>query len=310
MKKWILKAIVQKSISILPFRYKINRVFQKYVTKGLDLNDEHFGFKITHARDHVDFMLKYKNTTDLHCLELGTGWYPIIPISLYLNGVNKTHTIDVAPHITEKSIKTTIQKFMEWDAQGKLKAYFPQLNTERWAAFVNLHQNMTAKSLDELLAFFHISPIVADARKTDFENDYFDFICSNNTFEHIYKDVLVGILKEFRRILKPDGVMSHFIDMSDHFAHFDKSITVYNFLQFSEPQWKLIDNSIQPQNRMRFPTHRELHQQSNFNILEESVRKGNIEQVKALKISPHFTQAHSTEELAISHGYIVSNKSV
>ena len=61
-----------------------------------------------------------------------------------------------------------------------------------------------------------------------------DFICSNNTFEHIPQEILRDILVEFKRVLHPNGLMSHFIDMSDHFAHFDSRITIYNFLQIQQ----------------------------------------------------------------------------
>ncbi len=63
------------------------------------------------------------------------------------------------------------------------------------------------------------------------KSDSVDFICSNNTFEHIPADILSAILREFKRVIKPGGLMSHFIDMSDHFAHFDSRITIYNFLE-------------------------------------------------------------------------------
>ena len=60
-----------------------------------------------------------------------------------------------------------------------------------------------------------------------------------------------GISSKVQTDWKPDGLHSHFIDMSDHFAHMDSSISIYHFLRYSEAQWKRIDNSIQPQNRWR-----------------------------------------------------------
>ncbi len=52
---WKLKAIVQKAISYLPQKEKINYWFQKRVTKGVELSDVHFKNKITHAKDHLGY---------------------------------------------------------------------------------------------------------------------------------------------------------------------------------------------------------------------------------------------------------------
>ncbi|MEP7168031.1 MAG: hypothetical protein ABI855_01545 [Bacteroidota bacterium] len=53
MKKWILKAIIQKTISFLPFKHRIKFLFQKYVTKGVYLSDVYFEDRLTHAAHHL-----------------------------------------------------------------------------------------------------------------------------------------------------------------------------------------------------------------------------------------------------------------
>jgi hypothetical protein len=59
MKKWILKAIVQKTISYMPFSSSINYVFQKYVTKGVYLTDEYFYDRLGHAKAHIEAYNKH-----------------------------------------------------------------------------------------------------------------------------------------------------------------------------------------------------------------------------------------------------------
>ncbi|NNC83283.1 MAG: class I SAM-dependent methyltransferase [Flavobacteriales bacterium] len=147
--------------------------------------------------------------------------------------------------------------------------------------------------------------MLIDARATGLAESSFDFICSNNTFEHIYPNVLSDILKEFKRVLKADGLMSHFIDLSDNFAHFDHSITIYNFLRFSTDRWNMIDNSIQPQNRLRWKEYKEKYQELDIPITEESIREGELELLAQVDVHPQF-DAFSAEELAISHGYLIS----
>ena len=69
MSKWILKAIVQKGISFLPFSQKINYFFQKYVTRGVYLSDEYFEDRLIHCREHYKQFRKYSSVKDFSHLE-------------------------------------------------------------------------------------------------------------------------------------------------------------------------------------------------------------------------------------------------
>ncbi len=100
-------------------------------------------------------------------------------------------------------------------------------------------------------------------------------------------------------------MMSHFIDMSDHFAHFDSRITIYNFLKFSKKIWALLDNSIQPQNRLRFRDYIEMYHLCGLPVNREEIREGSQQELGKVKVHPEFS-SYSPRELAISHAYIIS----
>lgn len=306
MSKWILKALVQKTISFFPYKEKINYWFQKNITKGVRLDDQYFSYKIEHARDHLRFFNRFSENTieKTTALELGTGWYPIIPIAFFLQGVEKTVSIDLSSWLSLDNLRWTCKKFMEWQERSLLENYLPNLRTDRWQQLVDLVYN-EGVSFDEMCVALHFEPWVGDGRKTPFESQSFNFICSNNTFEHIPKHFLKDILIEFKRLISPNGLMSHFIDMTDHFAHFDQSITIYNFLQFSEKQWRLIDNNIQGQNRMRFIDYKKIYKELQIPISHEEVRQGNIDDLNRITPANTFV-SYSREELAVSHGYLVS----
>src|ERR1051325_10025252 len=103
MKKWILKAIVQKTISFLPFKHRINFLFQKYVTKGVFLTEVYFEDRLTHAVNHLKGYQKLSDKkVPAKALELGTGWYPVVPITLFLCGADEIHSIDIA-ELTNKT---------------------------------------------------------------------------------------------------------------------------------------------------------------------------------------------------------------
>jgi SAM-dependent methyltransferase len=304
MKKWILKATVQKGISFLPGKHRINFLFQKHVTKGVQLTEAYLVDRLTHFQAHKRLLTEQSShgIPDRVPLELGTGWYPIVPLCFFLSGASHCYTVDISALMNKERLWETIQILLDYDKAGKLAPYVPNMMQERRDRLAAIQAE---DPFETMLAKLQLQYIVADARQLPLEDDSVDFITSNNTFEHIYPDILADILKEFQRVLKPNGRMCHFIDMSDHFAHLDSSITIYNFLQFTERQWKYIDNDVQPQNRWRMQHYRQLYQQLQIPILKEENRPGSVEEVRQVPLAPPFDQLPE-KEVAISHGYVVS----
>jgi len=306
MKKWVQKAIVQKAISYLPCSHKINYTFQKYVTKGVNLSDDYFYDRLGHASDHLKSYGKYDDKkVPRSCLEIGTGWYPIVPICFYLAGANKIYSVDISFLTSKERLKTTLLKFEESINSEMLTGYINIL-PERHKGIESILNDYDSISLDEILQKLNIVYLIEDARRLSLPDDSIDLINSNNTFEHIYPDVLVPILKEFKRVLnKQEGIMSHFIDMSDHFAHFDQSINIYNFLRYSDKQWKRIDNSIQPQSRLRIYDYKQIFSDLNIPITEEAFRAGNMNELSLIHLADKYAEK-PINEIAISHCHFIS----
>lgn len=305
MSKWVLKAVVQKGISLLPYKHRINYLFQKYVTKGVQLSNLYFEDRLIHLKEHLHFFQKYKGGLEsCKTLELGTGWYPVVPIGLFLAGAKQMYTVDISALMTKANLCLTIDRYLEWEQTGTLQPYL-EPKPERLARARQLLAESDKLSLEQLLQRLNLSYLVEDARQLALPDDSVELITSNNTFEHIYPNILREILLEFKRILAGDGVMSHFIDMSDHFAHLDGKISIYHFLRFSEERWKWIDNDVQPQNRWRLAQYRRMYQELGITIKEEKNRPGEPEVVAKEPIADEF-KIFSLEELAISHSYVVS----
>lgn len=294
MQKWILKAGLQKAISFAPFSQKLNYFFQKHVTRGLRLDQAYFELKLRHARDHISKINDYFPSANLYCLELGSGWYPIVPIALFLEGAKQVTSVDLNRLMNKTGIVETLKMF---------KSSTDKPENDRWRVLLEVLDAEAQLSFKEICSAFGLQLWIGDARKLPLDNNSVDFICSNNTFEHISQPVLKQILSEFKRVSNGGGLMSHFIDLSDHFAHFDRSISIYNFLRFSRARWNLIDNSIQPQNRMRWKDYTMLYEELGIPVSEEIIWPYDLSKLE--RVHPEFSD-YSREELAISHGYIIS----
>ena len=157
----------------------------------------------------------------------------------------------------------------------------------------------------ELLAALGIRSIIGDARALELPSASLDLICSNNTLEHIPAAVIASMLTEFRRLLRPPGVMSHFIDMADHYALFDRKITRYNFLRYPEPAWRLFNNELHYQNRLRLADFRALHEQRGFEVLEEENRREPLAVLRSVPLAERFA-GYDEDELAVYDSWMVS----
>ena len=305
MNKWVVKAVVQKIISYLPYKYKINYFLQRNVTGGAILNDAYFEQKFRHFSDHVQYLdrLGAFDFKKADILEVGTGWYPIIPIGFFLLGSPNVHSIDVAPLVNLENIKQTIRFYLK--RRSRLSELGSISFSEmRWGKLAHLYEQMDELTWTQVLQQLHLDIRTGSQAYDGIVSGSVHYVCSNNTLEHVYPDDLRKIFRHFKRVLHEDGLMSHFIDMTDHYAHFDPSISVYHFLRFSTAQWNIINNSIQPMNRLRLYEYMELFDQLGFLQLDVVQWPNKIDELRQIRIGSTYRNV-PVELLAPCHAYLI-----
>jgi SAM-dependent methyltransferase len=201
-------------------------------------------------------------------LEIGTGCQINLAIAFWLCGASKVTTIDLNPYLSEDLVARDVAYIREH--QEEIHAIFGEyvrnpLFRDRLDRLIS-HRG----GVDDLLAMTNIHYLApADARSLALEADSIDYYVSNAVLQHIPVAILNGIVREARRLLKPDGLFVHWIDMGDHFAHIDRSISPVNFLQFSEPQWnQLAGNRYMFQNRLRIDDYENILEHAGAEILK------------------------------------------
>ena len=124
-----------------------------------------------------------------------------------------------------------------------------------------------------------------DIRKPlKFPNKSVDVIFSEHVIEHVEFTDALTFFRESKRILKPNGVMIHNIDCSDHFSHSDKSISKINFLKYSDDEFRKYNSKFLYQNRLRASEYRDLLSECGYKII---YWKNNIDE-DSLKIIEDF----------------------
>lgn len=303
MPPWLLKAAIQGTLSRLPNPQRWNRLLQKYVTGSLELSDEYFLEKWRQCERHV---ATYRRETGngggaFSALELGTGWFPITPIGLALSGAERVVSIDLQDLLAHERVVATLQRYARLIAAETITVADPD-PIGRIEGLLDRAPSLGAR---ELLAAVGVEARLADARDTGLASGSIDLICSNNTLEHIPREVIVDIFREFRRVLSARGIMSHHIDLADHYANFDSSITVYNFLRYSDRVWPLFNNDLQYQNRLRVSDFRDIHAESGWRISSEDNTSEPLEVLRRVPVADRFRH-YDDEDLAVYSTWMTS----
>lgn len=260
---WWLKAAVQGALSQLPQPQRFNRMLQRYVTRSLQLRPQTFARKWERAQQHLQHWGDARDRKATVAVELGTGWHPIVPVGLALLGVEQVYTLDINPMISPRTLGEVLRAYAAGLDSGAVAVSGPR------ATLLQSVARAPIVDVDETLARLGVAALVVDARNTGLPAASVDLFVSNNTLEHVPADTIAAVFGEYARISAVDGVMSHFVDMSDHYAGFDRTITVYNFLRFSDAVWRMFNNELQYQNRLRVTDFRRLLDDQCWRIIVE-----------------------------------------
>lgn len=299
------KAYIQKFFSIIPYGERINYFFQKYITHSLPISDSDFSEKIETVKLHFNNFSKYSGDKDPHSCkyyEFGSGYDMVIPIGISMLGFGNLTCIDIRELVFPDLINDSINRLY------RFKDKFGE-NVNVLKNVPQVDRNNFREILKEYFNINYIAPL--DAKKTGIESNSVDFILSNATMEHIPPDDLPGIMNECYRILKPGSVMSNAIDYRDHWSFFDNSISVYNYLQYSDKEWRKLNPSIMYQNRLRHSDYIKVISEAGFEIVEEKPdypEDKELEQLKNIKLTGHFLTNYTSKDLSIKSSLLVLRK--
>lgn len=293
------KCFLQTIFSNLPKGEILNYLFQKHLTHSLPGSNEHFLNKVKLAHEHFQKFTEYNSVSEntKKYFEFGAGWDLISPISMGLMGFEVT-CIDIRKLTFDELIRDTIKKFNDNAEQIPFKFSQTEFKEEQ----------SPLEYLKKNLSFNYLAPL--DARNTKLASNSFEFITSTSTFEHIpYPDIAL-ILKETYRILKKGGILSLVIDYQDHWSYFDKNISIYNFIKYSDKEWKKYNPSLQYQNRLRHRDYLDIIKKTDFEIVESTPIKPSqtdSTHLKNMKVDYKYS-GYSFEELAVKGSHIVLKK--
>ena len=267
LRHWRVKGVVQKALSLAPGGSWANDLLQRHLG-DLRSFEGNIGIKVA---DWVGIMSYLRAAgrpalENLSLLEIGSGWYPTVPCCFILAGASRCTTVDITRHMQEA---LTFRMFRA--LEGKLEMIATASGREITAVREDYRRIAGAGSLDEFLRLANIRYLApADGSRLDAEpGRSFDMVYSNSVFEHVRPEAVGPLLRESWRLLKTGGISVHAVACNDHYAHFDKSISYINYLQFPEREWNRWNNSLNYQNRLRAGDFIKAAEDSGFEIIHQ-----------------------------------------
>ena len=244
---WRIKGVTQKVLSTVPGGTRINDCLQRAC--GMRDFEAHVRSKV--RDDWFVFMSHMAelgiSPSGLHYLEVGTGWFPTLPICYSLCGAASCATFDVVRHLIPR-LTFRMLAVIERDLPQIAECGLQKIDDVR-DRYARINAESSWDQLFERAGIKYHAP--ADAARTPLSSESIDVVFSNSVLEHVAREDIVRLMGETKRILRHGGWAIHSVNCGDHYAYFDRKITPINYLRYSEHRWRFWNNSLQYQNRLR-----------------------------------------------------------
>ncbi len=239
------KTLLFKSLEILPNRlgfatyHWIQKAFDRSSLESKIKKSETTTKRLSEVCNELHIDLKDKTI-----LEIGSGWYPIMPYFLLFRcQAKKVFTFDINQHYQKKAI-----------------ALFNATFSKMYDYKLEIEDNNP----------FHLPSAVAYSPSKDVTQialPQADIIFSRYVLSHASEDAVYKMHQKFKSDFPKGTYVIHFISPSDLRQHGDKSISMQDFLQYSKAEWNKIMTKFDSHNRLRFPQFIEMFQSLDYEIL-------------------------------------------
>ena len=224
--------------------------------------------------------------------EFGAGWDLAIPVAYALLGVGRQVLVDIRPSARVELVNDSLASYER--LRGELEGVAGRELRPLGGPIARLEE------LEERFGIRYLAP--CDARGTGLPAESIEFVSSTDTCEHIPGAELAEIFRECFRLLRPGGAFSCRIDLQDHYAYFDRSLSRYHFLRYSDRAWSLVNSPLHHQNRLRSPEYLQLVRDAGFELVVEKPSgpsEAGLKELESLPLAPRFRR-FPPEELGVT----------
>jgi len=279
---WQLHVLKIAITNRLPFGQMLRRFKRRIFGYEPDASNIHSTLA---SFEHMTTVLKAGNRSfeNATVLEIGSGWFPTIPIMLSLNKVKHVLMTDLIPHMDSMTFDATV-KFLRNTFSDDQR-------------LSNIHQ------LSDL-PISYLSPFSID----HVQDASLDYVISRAVLEHIPPKDLESLLAALRTKMKPDSLMVHIVDHSDHLEHVDKSISRVNFLTWSKSRHATINALLKGgENRLRHHEYLAIFVRAGFSVIraDGQTHQPTLERIPSLRLAEPYINMPIAQLAVLQSTYVL-----
>lgn len=177
-------------------------------------------------------------------LEIGSGWLPLLPYFFkFLGRAETVYTYDLNQHFDQDRVETLNKLFS--------KKYEFQITEEVTGDY----------ALPKDITYFPNTDI------TSAELPPVEVVFSRFVLEHVEPEAMREMHEKFKHELPQGSYVIHFISPSDHRAYVDKTLSLQDFLRYSQGEWDKKQTKFDYHNRWRLPQYLKLFRSLSYEII-------------------------------------------
>jgi hypothetical protein len=308
MIKWHIKYALASILDIMPFKHYLHNKAQK-ILGGDKLDEEEM---LSRAVELFSLTFKFKSSIEqAKVLEIGTGWFPYMPVVAYIYGAKNIITVDLNPWLSNETLRQTIKSILNNSEQ--LTNNIKLNNTEANKNLIRLKSIYDQDlSFQETLKKLNINYMHGfDVCLLELKDaDKIDLVFSSNVLEHIEESALKNIHKHVIKISTDNTLAVHRFNPADHYSYLSGSSI--SFLTIPDLLWKIYrSGGIAYHNRLRTIEHSEIIQAAGWSKLlwADAVDVKVADRVKngELRLN-HKYKGMSAEEVCAFYSWMVLSK--
>lgn len=226
-------------------------------------------------------------------LEIGSGWYPVLPVLCAALGARRGVMTDIERYVDAPAFRA---------ARDHVLTHADRIADETGADPATLRRRVQKAFVPSDLGLEYVAPFDPAA----WPARSVDILLSRAVLEHISARELGQLLPQWRALLAPGGLMLHGIDNSDHCEHRDPNLSRIEFLCRSERFWHLIEH-FWNHNRLRHSDYLALFRTAGLAIAhaEAQIDERALEDARRLPLAPPFDR-YDAADLATLTSWIVA----
>lgn len=224
--------------------------------------------------------------------EIGTGWVPAVPMALGLIGC-EVHTFDVASLTNQDYFRRTLEA---WEPRlAELAQAAQQSHDEVAKRWERLARTQSLAEFCSQTGGRCLAPV--DTTCLPDSSGTFDLVVSNLVMQCVPEELIVPVLRESARLLKPAGWAIHRITMADEYATSDTERHRLHYLAYSRETWnRWFNHSLKVQNRWRASQFLDAFRDVGFvpHEVQKSIDQSGVDFFRQVPFAPEF--AHLDED--------------